>query len=330
MRSPFAIAFVAFALASFATADEFDDRLKQGFGHLRAGDVDAAVAVFRDLQTEAPDSDLIKYSLAASKYRQALKDLDNNLSEDAVKQLQEARSNLSALEASPDPFVRRNAAYVAANCDAQLAKQLAATGDQKKTLDAFRGAIDGYEEVLRAAPDHAGARQNREHMRYLMKKMLQNPPPPQQQQGDGEEEQEEQEESDQGQQQQQQPGEESEEQDQEQQQNQQQQQQGDEDQPEDGEEQQQPAPDEQEPQDEGEEDQQQPKPQDAREELQDQTGAAGDHQESQAEALDETQESLNRQNIEAILQSLEDLARDEQKNLRRAKRLPQISGGKWW
>ena len=332
MRSLLAIALAVVSGASVAAADAFDERLKQGFGHLRAGDVDAAVDVFRDLQTEAPDSDLIKYSLAATKYRQALKDLENNLAEEAVTQLQEARADMHNLAASPDPFVSQNAAFIAANCDAQLAKQMAAAGDQKKTLDAFRGAIEGYEEVLRQAPEHAGARQNREHMRYLLKRMLQNPPPEQPQQGEGEDEQQEQQEGDQEQQsQQQQPGDQSEQQD-EQKQDQQQQQQGDnqeQQQPEEGEEQQEPAPEEQESEDEGQQEQQ-PEPEEVREELQEQTGAAGDQQDMQGEPIEETQESLNRQNIEAILQSLEELARDEQKNLRRAKRPPHIRDGKWW
>ena len=39
---------------------------------------------------------------------------------------------------------------------------------------------------------------------------------------------------------------------------------------------------------------------------------------------------LENQNIEAILQSLEDKNREEQKNLRKAKGPPKIREGKWW
>ncbi|MEX2016133.1 MAG: tetratricopeptide repeat protein, partial [Candidatus Hydrogenedentales bacterium] len=204
MRSLVALAFATLTVGPIALADEFDARMKQGFGHLRAGNVDAAVEVFRELQTEAPDSDLVQYSLAASKYRQGLKDLENDLPDEAARQLREARAEMAGLEGSPDAFVSRNAAFVAANCEAQLAKHLAQSGDHKKTLEAFREAIEGYEQVLQEAPDHDGARQNYDHMRYLLKKMLQNPPPRQEQSKQGDEGDEEQQE---GEQQQQQPGE---------------------------------------------------------------------------------------------------------------------------
>lgn len=40
--------------------------------------------------------------------------------------------------------------------------------------------------------------------------------------------------------------------------------------------------------------------------------------------------NLNQENIQAILQSLEDVNREEQKKLRRSKLKPQVSDGKWW
>lgn len=78
--------------------------------------------------------------------------------------------------------------------------------------------------------------------------------------------------------------------------------------------------DEQDPSDDGNDDNDEGDPEDD-------DGEVGEGQESQA---DMTQESLSRQNIEAILESLEDRNREEQKNLRRSDEPSRMLGGKWW
>ena len=67
------------------------------------------------------------------------------------------------------------------------------------------------------------------------------------------------------------------------------------------------------------------------EEQQDPTGS-GDQDAQEAEKSEQQGEAepLNRQNIEAILQSLEDQDKQEQKNLRRSKAAPTARGNKWW
>lgn len=67
--------------------------------------------------------------------------------------------------------------------------------------------------------------------------------------------------------------------------------------------------------------------QDEQGEPEDDDGDVGEGQESQA---DMTQQPLSRQNIEAILESLEDQNREEQKNLRRSDEPSRMQGGKWW
>ncbi|MCH7959830.1 MAG: hypothetical protein IID08_06855 [Candidatus Hydrogenedentes bacterium] len=78
--------------------------------------------------------------------------------------------------------------------------------------------------------------------------------------------------------------------------------------------------DEQDPSDDGNDQDEQGDPEDD-------DGDVGEGQESQA---DMTQEPLSRQNIEAILESLEDRNREEQKNMRRADEPSRMQGGKWW
>lgn len=53
--------------------------------------------------------------------------------------------------------------------------------------------------------------------------------------------------------------------------------------------------------------------------------SGGDPQDGSAET-----DPMEDENIEAILQSLEDINRDEQKNLRKAKGPPTVREGKWW
>ena len=67
--------------------------------------------------------------------------------------------------------------------------------------------------------------------------------------------------------------------------------------------------------------------QDEQGEPEDDDGDVGQGQETQA---DMTQKPLSRQNIEAILESLEDRNREEQKKLRRSDEPSRMQGGKWW
>ena len=272
------VAAAAFSAIVSARAQSFHQRIDQGYRQLDEGDIEGALATFHELETDQPENDTVHYSIAAARYKQGLRDLQGEAADAAVETIAQARAGFLELASSPDPFVRRNAAFNAANCTALMAKQAAAMGDQEKAVEAFEGSIRAYEQVLMDQPTHSGALRNLEHMRYLLKKMLQNPPPPQeqqQQQQEGEQEQEQESQRPQDQQ----------DGDQEQQENQ-------EDQP------------------------PQPNPADNT-----QSGETDQPQEP---------EDLNRENIEAILQSLEDQDREEQQRLRRSKIPPRIRGDKWW
>ena len=265
-----------------ASGQSFYERLEQGYDTLHEGDIDGALATFRDLQTDDPESDLVYYSLASAQYAQALSDIEQNAQQEALTGFADARGAFASLLTSRDRFIRENAEYNAANCSAQIAKISVGMGDQEEMVAAFENSIYSYEDILRKRPEHGAARANLNHMRYLLKSMLQNPPPNQQQPqtDDGGEESE---------------GEEKEE-------------------------------EEQEGQDPNQEESQE------QEDQQDPTGS-GDQDAQEPEKSEQQQgeaEPLNRENIEAILQSLEDKDKEEQKNLRRSKAAPTARGNKWW
>ena len=263
-------------------AESFRSRLEQAHALLREGDVQGAMALYRDLQTDDPESDVLYYNIARVHYDGAMQEAELEAHEDALASLEQAKEAFAKVLHSADPQVRRDAAFNHANCVAQVAKLSATAQKHQETVEAFEQSVAEYEDFLRQHPDHQGARNNLDHMRYLLKSMLQNPPPPQQQQGEGDENQDQEQQDDQGQDQQQ---------EQEGQQQQQDQEEG--------------AGEKQEEQEEQEEQpEQQPQAQEQEE-----------SEDSEQSPEDEPPPD-DRQNVEAILQSLEDIDEQEQRETR--------------
>ncbi|MCH8203523.1 MAG: tetratricopeptide repeat protein [Candidatus Hydrogenedentes bacterium] len=168
------------AATSLAHAQRFDSRFEEGYTLLRAGDPDGALESFRELLTEDPESQYIKYSIATAQYAKGLKSLEIEASEEGVEQLYQARDGFDALRNTKDPFLQKNVSFNAANSTAQVAKHYDPHDQYNERVQALRDAIAAYEKVLRQQPDHAGAKTNLNHARYLFKTMLQDPPPDQQ------------------------------------------------------------------------------------------------------------------------------------------------------
>ena len=297
-------------VATGVFAQDVRERLQGGFQQLDAGAVDEAMTTFRDVQTDDPESDLVQYSIARAQYEQALRDADSP--QDALEPLHAARAAFDNLTTSEDPFVRENALYNSANCSALIAKHSATEGNHEESVKGFEDSIRGYEEVLEKHPDRVEARGNLNHMRYLLKKMLQNPPPPEEQQ-----EQQEGEEGEEDENQEQSEGEEQEQQSEQ-----------------DGEPSDEESEGESSPESEGEESDQDQGEQEQDEQDQGDADPSEQEQEGDPQPQEgeegEGQEPLSRQNIEAILNSLEEEDREEQKNLRRSKIAPRMKGNKWW
>ena len=163
-------------------AESFNARLEKGNAVLRSGDPDNAIAQYHDLQTEEPESEVLYYDIGCAQYGQGMKDVDAKAAEDAITAFQEAKGSFEKVLGASDPEIRANAAFNHANCVAEIAMQSAAAQKYQETVDAFKESVAEYERFLKEHPGHQDARNNLDHMRYLLKSMLQNPPPPQDQQ----------------------------------------------------------------------------------------------------------------------------------------------------
>ncbi|MCC6698378.1 MAG: tetratricopeptide repeat protein [Candidatus Hydrogenedentes bacterium] len=306
-----------------ANADSFRERLNAANALLRAGKIEEAVDAYRELQIEEPESPELYYNLGCARFQQELKEgpqPPDTAQAEPVQPFAEARASFDKAMTLGSGAVRRNAAFNRANCLAQTAKNMSQEEEQEQLVAAFQESIAAYEEVLRQFPDHQDARQNLDHMRYLLKKMLQKPPPPPEEQKGGGENQPQEKQQQENQEQSQSQSEQQEGQPQEQQQESESQPQQQEDQ-QDGA-QQQPE------QQSGDKDEKQPQPE------QQESPASPEQQQEPQDMQDpqsaaDAQKAPNRQTVEALLQSLEDRDEMERKLERRQQREPQLKG-EWW
>jgi len=164
-----------------ATAESFYDRLADGNTKLEAGDAEAALTIYRDLQVERPESDVLYYQIACALYENAISKASSSAVDEAAEEFTEALETFDNVATSSNDAVRVNARYNRANTISQMAKLTQKSGDPEATFAAYREAIEAYEDFLRVHPGHEAAGHNLDHMRYELKKMLQNPPDKQQQ-----------------------------------------------------------------------------------------------------------------------------------------------------
>jgi len=290
-----AVVLAACLVSWCAPAEEsFRARLEKANATLRKGDAEGALAHYRALQTEDPESELLYYNIGCAQYRKGMQEADAEAPQDALLSFGEAGDAFEKVQNAGDARIRTNAAYNIANCAAQTAKQSMAAQKYEEAVTAFEESVGLYEDFLRKHPDHEGARNNLNHVRYLLKQMLQNPPPPQeQQQQQGGENQDK----------------DSEKQDQQQQQQQEEQQQQAEQQPEQ---------EDQEDQQAGDEQQESPPAE-----------AASAQEAPEEEQAAENPEPEEQQNIDAILESLEDVDEQEQRQTRNQRSAIRVKRD-WW
>jgi hypothetical protein len=298
------------SIAGTAQAASFARRVREANKTLASGDAQGALSQYRDLQIDEPESDYLHYGVGSAHYALGLQAAESGALSEAIERFDEAKEAFYSAINSDEADMRHAARFNEANSRAEKAitlydavtngVQLADVKDPgEDTKNAFETAIDGYESFLRDYPGQPEAEANLNHIRYLLKKLLQNPPPPppeqQQQGGDDEQKQD---------------GEEGEKQDQEKQKQQQQQQEqsGDE-------------------QQKSEQNKDQQK-QDAGNEQQAPQEQKQSEAENPAEDPGEPSEE-ERQNIEAILQSLEDMDQQEQED-RRTGPIEARPRKEWW
>lgn len=291
MRRNSAIAFaILLTSAAFAHGASFESDLSRGYAHLRAGDTEEALNIFRTLLTDAPDSELVQYSIAAAQRQRALQLFDSGDVEKAGEIMAEAQDMFGDLGTSENETLRENALLNWANGITEIAKRLDPEQQYNERVQALQQAVNAYESIVREHPEIERAEANLNHARYELKRMLQQPPPEQENSEDGE-------------------GEEGEEEQEQEQQSGEQEQEGE--------------------QEEQEQDSSEDSSQDQEENEDDSESSSDPNQQSNPPQQQEEQ-NLDDRNIEAILESLEERDREEQKELRRARGLPQVRNGKWW
>lgn len=173
-----------FALCCAAAgADEFSDRLEQGNELLRRGDAAGALALFRELQVEEPNSPELLFSLGCANYQEAVREDTPRNPEETAALLEEARDAFERAEALAEDRRRADAGYNHANTLAQAAKR-SASKDPQEREKAYERSIRAYEQFLKRHPAHPQAAHNLDHMRYMLKRAQQAPPPPPPPQGE--------------------------------------------------------------------------------------------------------------------------------------------------
>ncbi len=311
MRKLMVLSLMLVIVAS-ARAELFGDRVNGANAALRSGDIDGALNAYKNIEIENPTSDALQYNIGCAQYESAKKQAEKGIGIGEKDPFDEAHTSFEKALGSEDPKIRENAEFNAANCLAQSAKLASTSGDSNKTIAAFKTAIQSYEEFLHSHPSHEGAQTNLDHMRYLLKQMLQNPP--KQQQGGGKDKQDQNQDSSQ---------------------KQQQNQGGDEEKKQDKSQQQETQKDQNKPEDkqqasESKEKQTEPK---EKQTAQNTQGNANQMAKENAEQSPKdnarSQKMQDHQAVEALLQSLEEQDRQEQLNMRRTRPDPRVRGD-WW
>ena len=119
------------AAAVAATGDtSFGKKLEEAHALLDAGDVEGALTVYRDLQVEEPESDLLYYNIGRARYIGADTDPAQTPADEAVAGFTAAATAFEKAIHSSNPAVRMNARYNLANTIAQTAKRTAVPGKE--------------------------------------------------------------------------------------------------------------------------------------------------------------------------------------------------------
>lgn len=292
------LAPVAFAAGSF------DSRLSKAHSMLANGDAEGAISAYHELQTEDPESEVLYYSMGCAQYKQGGKMVEQKAPKDAVDNFKSAQESFAKALNARDPQIRKNAQYDHANATAQIAMNSIEAQQYEESLDAFKESVKEYRAFLKQHPTDKSAQQNLIHTLYEYQKRLQNPPPPQ----DGQQGQGCQNKDNKDQNKNQDPQKKDQ---QNQQQSQQDQQKKDEDKKQD---------------DQGDKDKDK---QQQQQQQQQQQGQAKQDDKDKDQKDADSQKPDDKQNVEAILQSLEDTDKREQKDEKNVRTSVETSKD-WW
>ncbi|GMW01315.1 MAG: hypothetical protein AMXMBFR84_24520 [Candidatus Hydrogenedentota bacterium] len=179
---------MVFLVASLALAqDSFEDGFNRANALLRSGEADDALEAYRKLQIDQPELPSLYFGIGCAEFENALEKsrAQQGSSRDNVFSIAETAFEKAAR--TNDPALRRDAEFNLASASARkaIAAPEGASPDEMKAR--YKEGINAFERFLEKYPGHEGAEQSLDHLRYSMKRMLQQPPPEETQSGGNQE-----------------------------------------------------------------------------------------------------------------------------------------------
>ncbi len=164
-------------LCCVASANEFRTNFRQGVKLLQEGDAEKALEIFQDLMVEHPTNQDVQYALGCTHSALAAKYEEQNRREEASKHRDQASLYFEKASDGNKNLIRQYAQYNKANLAARYGLNVAKMGEYNSAIEKMKAAVDDYEHLLQRYPEYHEAAQNRDHISYQLKRLLQNPPP---------------------------------------------------------------------------------------------------------------------------------------------------------
>lgn len=181
IRYRIAIVLLGLVCCPSLMAASIQQELDRARALLDAGDAAGAEQLYRELQVEAPESDLVVFGLGCAQYLSGEQHAAAQSPDLAFKSFDAARDSFNRVITSQNTRLRESAVYNHANCLAQQAKLIDPTQQYEEAVAALRQTVAAYEAILRDYPGHPETQQNLDHTRLLLKTLLQQPPEKQEQ-----------------------------------------------------------------------------------------------------------------------------------------------------
>jgi hypothetical protein len=182
MRCVTVAAACVMMLCAAARGESLQAALDRAAAHLRAGDAAAARAIYQEQIVDHPQSAELRFGLACADYRAAEAQAAQAKPEAAAAAFDQARAGFNAVMPLARGALRAQAAFNAANCVARKALLVDPARQRAQAIAALREAEAALDAVVREFPDLREAQQNLDHVRYTLKKLLQQPAPEEDQQ----------------------------------------------------------------------------------------------------------------------------------------------------
>lgn len=177
-------------VAGLARADAFHQQLRDANALLNQGLFDEAVSALEELKVDYPDRPVLDYALGSAHYQRGEGLSAAGKAADASEAFSNAAKRFAVISANEDEKLAVAAAFARANALTEQAKMIPAQEQFQEAVAAFRAAEQAYAELVKRAPDYLPAQKNLDHVRLLLKQLLQQPQNQEQQQEEQQENQE--------------------------------------------------------------------------------------------------------------------------------------------